>query len=277
MRPNARTIKKVLMKGRNVVFWGSRAFLTVRFPASVAPPRPNPPPVPQGTGWRELFGGHWIRELPVGDIPLEEREREGFVRDDESPAEDTDILWESWNIAKLYCGDDPRKDYEEGVDHHIEDRHVIFDRPPREITRKDEDGNEVTETWQPCTFWEGVLHHNIRRADEEFDREKNESYVLEPDVIDAFIAQDEWRDKYMMGMHQLDEGDEPRSEILEEFLEAGWYAKTHYYHMSDDERYIYFTYSVKWFYPRRKFGFCNALARAFRVAHDAGVDVKLMR
>ena len=274
MRPNARTIKKVLMKGRAVVFWGSRAYLTVRLPASVAPPRPNraPRPPKDQVGWEESFRGHWTREIPVSDIPLEEREEMGLVRTDGSPVEDTDILWESWVISKLYCSTDPRDDYEEGEEHGIEDRHVLLEGEPELVELKD----GTTQKFQSCTYWEGLLRHNVRKAGEEFDREHIDEYTLPPEEIDAYIALETWEDKYMVGC-QLEEGGEPVSEVLEEFLQAGWYAKTHYYSVSKDERYIYLTYSVMWFYPDRKFGFSSALARAFRVAHDQGIDAKLVR
>jgi hypothetical protein len=65
MRPNGRTLYKTLMKGRRSVFWGRRAFLTIRLPASVfLVPRS---PIDYCKDWgMALAGGMWKKDLGDG-------------------------------------------------------------------------------------------------------------------------------------------------------------------------------------------------------------------
>lgn len=67
MRPNGRTLYKVLMKGRRNSFWGRRAFLTVRLPLSILPvPCPSKD---YAKGWgEEVADGHWRTESEDGGV-----------------------------------------------------------------------------------------------------------------------------------------------------------------------------------------------------------------
>lgn len=65
MKPNGRTIYKVLMRGRGSVFWGLRAFVKVRLPASVIPV--PCPPLDYTKDWgTEISGGLWEKDLGDG-------------------------------------------------------------------------------------------------------------------------------------------------------------------------------------------------------------------
>lgn len=65
------------------------------------------------------------------------------------------------------------------------------------------------------------------------------------------------------------------NEVIDAFHSAANWAATTYHRVTDE--YIYLTYSVKWFYPNRKYRFCADLKHAFDVARKNGVSVKLMR
>ena len=67
MRPNGRTIRKVLMKSRRLHLWGPRSYIQVRLPMSVFP---VPPPSQEySRKWGlESFNGFWKRELDNGTI-----------------------------------------------------------------------------------------------------------------------------------------------------------------------------------------------------------------
>lgn len=54
---NARAIRQRLMRNRSSTFFGSRAFLTVRFPLSVLPSKPDWTPPGKSTG----LAGYWTR------------------------------------------------------------------------------------------------------------------------------------------------------------------------------------------------------------------------
>lgn len=85
MRPNGRTLYKVLMKGRQSVFWGRRAFLTVRLPASVIPvPRP---PIDYCKDWGEDLGNIWVKDLGDG---VEEVRHLGEISSGGDPRVDRD-------------------------------------------------------------------------------------------------------------------------------------------------------------------------------------------
>ena len=92
---NGRTIKKRLMKGRLRTFWGKRAFVTVRLPATLVPPEPpksGPPGAHEkGSGWEELAGGTWVRETTQPD---------------------GSVLHEVWDIGHIYGGGE---DWWEGI------------------------------------------------------------------------------------------------------------------------------------------------------------------
>jgi hypothetical protein len=64
---NGKTIKKRLMRGRRIVFWGRRALLTVRLPLSlISEPEPPKWGPPEGEGWEEGWLG-WFRETQVSE------------------------------------------------------------------------------------------------------------------------------------------------------------------------------------------------------------------
>lgn len=225
MRPNGRTLYKVLMKGRGIVFWGRRAFLTVRIPACVLPvPRP---PIDYCKGWGvEIMDGMW--EKHRGDGAVEHR-----------------------SISRLSSGDDPRTfaNKEPAIIHHLT--------------------SEIVGGWTIYRWWEGTLRivHN-----EGTDEEVVERSNLPAEDITAHQTVCEWRERYMDGTREA-----VRGIVLDAFLNATQRAKTHYAHLSEDGRFITFTYSVKWFYHGRTRRFCSDLARAFRIATNNGIDVKLMR
>ena len=74
--PNARTIRKRLMASRRRVFWGERAFVSVRVPWSVYP-EPLPPFV-SPLGFVEVAAGQWERRtgsttkrvISIGEVSL---------------------------------------------------------------------------------------------------------------------------------------------------------------------------------------------------------------
>lgn len=59
---NGKTVKKLLMKNRRRVFWGARAYLTVRLPVELLPgPLPKKPTI-EGLKESEFCEGHWENE-----------------------------------------------------------------------------------------------------------------------------------------------------------------------------------------------------------------------
>lgn len=64
MRPNARTIRKVLLRNCAHVIWGRRAFITVRLPLSVIPPIPS---LDYAASWGDPSGFEGSWETPGPD------------------------------------------------------------------------------------------------------------------------------------------------------------------------------------------------------------------
>ena len=70
MRPNGRTLRKILMKNRGLPLWGPRAYIRIRLPVSVFPV--PPPSLEYSQDWgREVFRGFWKK--PLGDGTFETR------------------------------------------------------------------------------------------------------------------------------------------------------------------------------------------------------------
>src|SRR5690606_23727708 len=71
---NGRTIRKRLMRSRCTVFWGARAYCTVRLPLSLFPPVPPGPAAPEGEGWipSEISDFGWTRKPERDDGVLHE-------------------------------------------------------------------------------------------------------------------------------------------------------------------------------------------------------------
>jgi hypothetical protein len=62
------------------------------------------------------------------------------------------------------------------------------------------------------------------------------------------------------------------SALPDALIDTTWCASATYPQEADGG--LLLTYSVKWFYPDRKRDFCSAMARAFRAAKAAGVDMR---
>lgn len=205
MRPNGRTIYKVLMKGRVLSFWGWRALVTVRLPVSIfTVPRPS---MDYCKEWgAEAFGG--------------------------------------WELVRP-------------------DGHVEY----REITRA-YSPSPVAPGW--TVRWEGICRVLALKSDPGMFPSVVDQYPIPDEAIEAHKAVDAWKDRYITGAV-----DAERGPVLDAFLQASGYAKTHY--VDIDGEWAYFTYSVKPFYKDRARAFCADLKRAFRVAHEHGVDARLQR
>lgn len=105
-------------------------------------------------------------------------------------------------------------------------------------------------------WWEGFTS---RRADGDVIREP-----LPDDVVRQH------RD-YVRWFESLDDIDHP---IVDALMGVTLHCKTYYWDVRGD--YLLLTYSVKWFYPSRRFAFSAALSRAMKVAKRAGVDVRVV-
>lgn len=214
MRPNGRTIYKVLMKGRATVFWGRRAYITVRLPTSVFPvPRPS---VNYCKDWGEqIFSGTWSTR-----VSPEVMEYRDICR------------------SSSYT---PPESAKTGI-------HFL----------------EVNDSYY--SWWEGTLTrvHGTKGASDWLVETLPES------VIAQHRAVDDWDERYLTGNTEAERGP-----VLDAFLTAANWAKTHYTALTPE--FLYITYSVKWFYHNRAHRFCGDLKRAFRVATAYGVDARLIR
>lgn len=102
--PNARTIRKRLMRNRQSVCWGERAFCTVRLPLSIYPPMPTGPDLARPEdGWmRSKYEDcMWEREITL---------------DDES--KEIEIL----SFYMMSCSHDPRIREDEILERHVQQR-----------------------------------------------------------------------------------------------------------------------------------------------------------
>lgn len=260
---NARSIKKRVMKNRRLTFWGRRSLVTVRLPLALFPPPPPDYPTPSSLypgraqtaeegGWKETFRGHWFRTVPISSLPAEEQA-------DFDPGDEDQWVQESWSISQLHGGPDPRLAYPDGK-HGMADRHII-------VTDTWEDANGVTRN--SFKWWEGVFLSQVTpEKNSVLSRDKSQDFAIDPEIIDQFIARREWEDKYLVGM----DGDTGH-EVIDSFLAAAEHAKTTYHRVTD--RFVYLTYSIKWFYMDEKLRFCADLKHAFDVARKNGIQVKV--
>lgn len=226
MTPNGRTLHKVLMKGRQRVIWGSRAFLTVRLPATVLPiPRPS---IDYCREWGEELGdGLWEKDLGDGT-----KEIRRIVR---------------WTGGTL-----PESDSDEPT----ATVHFL-------VEEKSEWSDYTTFSW-----WEGTRHVVRDAPDDRY--EKIEDKELSVEDIAAHRALHQW--------HAACFGYGAKNgTVLDAFLFAAGFAKTHYTAFSPDDRYLYLTFSVKWYQHRGARRFCAELKRAFRYAAEKNIDAKLCR
>lgn len=118
-----------------------------------------------------------------------------------------------------------------------------------------------------CNCWCGEISIEDR---------KNGGYftALMPDEdILSHVALAEWQEKYLNGIGDRDD----LHPVHKAFLDCRRFAATHYPRLSEDKRYMYFTYSVKHRYHNRKMRFCADLKRAFRLSKKHGINAKLMR
>lgn len=240
---NGRTIKRRLMENRANVMWGRRAFVTARLPLSVlpepVPERPGPSDLlDPGAGWEEGFAYNWFRKVPHGDGT---------------------VLHEVYDVSKSYINFDPRKNSDEDDGPFVE-RHLIREREDRD--------------W--FIWWSGHRLRAVLPEGEDPDRvdyrvDWQEEPLPEEDV-DRAMVWDQWSTKYLRGLAPMGEG--TGNPVLDAFHDAVNAAKTTYPYVRG--KYVYITYSVKWFYPRRKARFCADLHRAFRVARKHGVKAKLL-
>jgi len=233
---NARTVKKLLMKGRHDIMWGRRAMVTARLPMSVLP-EPMPPAVPKEVGEPDAFAGYYKRM---------EGEHRIFT-----------------NISEVSAGRDPRKRKDADAIHYLTEEHGEYDTT-------DDDGNPVKEKWSDYTWWEIVELVQERTGPDEHDWKTIEKRQGPVEYLDIYRKYKMWCEKYLRGMHG-----QTGSDVLDAFLAAGDWAKTTY--PWTDKDYIYITYSVKWRYPRRKFGFSADIARAVRYAKRKNVPVRILR
>jgi hypothetical protein len=158
------------------------------------------------------------------------------------------------SISQVSCGADPRMRPDEHTD-----TTVCFVEPA-----------PYGGGWQ---WWEGV-----EVTCEPDDEDGTMGKVLERKPCDqAIIAQekalDDWVRMYMHGL-----GGGVGNPVVDALLCVGNQAKsTHCNIPLDNPQVVYLTWSVKWFYPRRKFGFCAVLSRAMKKAKRAGFEVRLHR
>jgi len=236
---NARTIYKQLMKNRRVSFWGPRAFVTVSFPLRVIP---EPVPVfdtPEKEGWTPAgFGGQW----------------ESDKKDDKN--------YHIVNIWKFSGG------VPEG-----EARQYVVIEHEEEATWTEKNG-EVS-TYMSGSWWEGT------EGDIVDGKRDDASFVYLPlEVIQAYAAREKWEDHWLHGQRAYDRKtyeytDAPFTGVLAALHDAAGWAKTTYSDVAEGRAYI--TYSVKWLYPRDRRGIAAALHKAFRVAKEEDVDLRLHR
>lgn len=246
MRPNGRTIHKILTARRNRFNsgWGKRLHCKVRIPLSLLAPRP-PLPKPEGEGWEPGSYSLWKRTTVLSENPrvtLEERVH--FVEDlgvePEGDVEDDRSTWAAFPTAYTYLDAKVRFDYyqlrlEVWKDLNADDPH----RPMEPVSDAD-------------------LPVEMSRAYGEYARwEKQEVQGEHSDYFEAW------------GLKS------PVNPVLQAIHDARKYCATTYTSLTDTHLFV--AYALK---PWRRGDyrrFVSALKRAFRIAHAVGVDLRLHR
>ncbi len=223
MRPNGRTLYKVLHKSRRKGDWGGRFSIAVRLPASLY--AECAPPMNYAENWGDhLFFGQWSKKLGDG---LEEFRDISCIYSPLDPGEvDLSDRWGTPHLVEKVDGQDPH--------------------------------------W---SFWTGTCK-TYRNVDDPLTRETLSTVDLPIEDIIAHKEMLEFRSRYFSGGRG-------RHPVLSNFqaLNDG----IHQPFFSGDGKWIFLTYfdihsSIE---GRRKL--CAELKRAFRIAHENGVDARLMR
>lgn len=95
-----------------------------------------------------------------------------------------------------------------------------------------------------------------------------EKYDLDEAIVGAYRARRQWFNRYV---HEFGY---PENHPLRRLGDAAGWAKTTY--GSVHGRYLYLTYSVKYFYRNRAENFSNEIARAVKTAKRAGIPVRVV-
>lgn len=240
---NGKTAKKLLMRGRDSVFWGRRAFLTVRLPLSLVP-EPVPPRVPvDRVGESTGMGGYWKRSDENGHTVLTA-------------------------ISHPSSGGDPQRFIDRG-EIKVPVYHVNHES--YEYDETDDDGKVIgKETSHHYDWWE--IHEYVFDNYDTPEQKQIEDRAGSADLVDMYRARKQWIEKYTQGRG----GEGTGIPVLDGFLVAAYWAKTTYESVDEARGWFYITYSVKWFYSHRKRGFARDLSRAMKRAKKAGVLARVV-
>lgn len=156
---NARTVKKLLLRGRNTSFWGRRAYLYLRVPKAVLTvPRPPMPSL----GKQGSFEGYW-----------EEDRGEGVTR--------------HFRISRISSGRDPRKDDE--IDH-------VPRLPVMEYESTTSDGRTYQSwSWWEATWFDA----RDAGPDSETKLEVLDRGEIDDERFAAYVEHYQWVRKYVIG------------------------------------------------------------------------------
>jgi len=159
------------------------------------------------------------------------------------------------NITKVTSSGVPRLHREEGDTIPMSDAR----------TYKSEDGED--EWWE---WWEGTDRLLRESPDPKKLWDTLSIANLSEEYVGSYRAGRVWDRKYLQG----DDGP-TGSPVLDALIAANAWAKTNYPSLVGP--YLYYTYSIKWYYPERRLRFSADLGRVFRVAKAHNVEMRLMR
>lgn len=163
------------------------------------------------------------------------------------------------SIHQCTLGNDPRLD-EDPEDPLQRPMYFISLDSTREYEGKPGEPPQIVENW---SYWTGCRNHQIGVHD--CGRPSYTSEDLTEEEVGHEKAFQEW-------FHILQEPD--IHPVLDALRLASEFAKSTNWARTDDGQLVV-TFGVKWFYPDRKLRFASAISRAFRIARQMGLKLKV--
>jgi hypothetical protein len=307
---NARTVRKLLMRNRSRVFWGRRAYLSVRLPAPLVPPAPPPLEFP-GFAPSDVMGGMWLSpgwwpdparlakwlELEATGVTcgslrrVRRRRRARLLLHLRIPAREG-APWALRNLrrrrgaglrlrprSRLQAGQLPRA---HGA--------LLTPNPARIPQIRPLPSPDETEwisigRWS-CGAeprqeapWEPVYFPACERCGETYESwsfwtghrgRTVDGLTTREPLPESVVARHKARSDWFDALR--DGGQHP---VLDAFLRAGDWARSVSWSLDGDH--LVATFAVKWFYPETKRRFCAALGRAMKTARDGGARARVLR
>ena len=227
-------IYRKLMGGKTTVFWGRRAFITLRIPES---DYPVPYPILEP----------WIlaRLGDKGDFAYTKKNDDGTV---------TQV-----HVSELHCRNDPR------IRKDSRDRVILFP----ELRYKYSDGDESWVFWEALAFTGAINEHGfVPRDGAQIADCETPGFEWLKDYASYRRDASNWhRDNEEVCPWKFEI--EASCPILRAYNEAKFWSKTTYFQIHGG--YYYLTFSVKTHYAR---DFSRAFSRLFRNLRNHGIKAK---